>query len=355
MFFSLVRQSHKFHHIEFYCGDSQNTAARFGWALGMQKVAVSDQSTANAHYASTVMRTNDLTIVFTCPYSTTIDRSKSVPPHSGFNQHEAHEFIKRHGLGVRAVAILVDDAVEAYNQCVANGGVSVCAPQLLRDADTTGYVQLSEVKLYGDAVMRFISKHDGYVGAFLPKYQAVQSPPFSYGIQRMDHIVGNVPSLVETVNYVARMTGFHEFAEFTTEDVGTVDSGLNSMVMGNNNEMVLMPINEPTFGTKRKSQIQTYLEQNEGAGVQHIAVKTNDIFATLREMRQRRHLGGFDFMPQPSDKYYRELPEKVGDALSADDLKQCQELGILVDKDDMVHDLLCFFFTKHFFLMSDSC
>lgn len=75
----------------------------------------------------------------------------------------------------------------------------------------------------------------------------------------------------------------------------TVDSGLNSMVMANNNEMVLLPINEPTFGTKRKSQIQTYLEQNESAGVQHIAVKTNDIFSTLKEMRQRRFLGGFEY------------------------------------------------------------
>ena len=129
---------------------------------------------------------------------------------------------------------------------------------------------------------------------------------------------------------------FSQFAEFISDDVGTVDSGLNSMVLGNNNEMVLLPINEPTFGTKRKSQIQTYLEQNEGAGVQHIAVKTDDIFATLREMRSRKHLGGFDFMPQPSDKYYRNLPAKIGDSLTAAQLKECEELGILVDKDDMV-------------------
>jgi 4-hydroxyphenylpyruvate dioxygenase len=125
----------------------------------------------------------------------------------------------------------------------------------------------------------------------------------SYGIQRVDHIVTNVPNMIEAITYVSNFTGFHQFAEFTAEDVGTVDSGLNSMVLGNNNEMVLLPFNEPTYGTKRKSQIQTYLEQNEGAGVQHIAVKTNDIFVTLREMRQRRFLGGFEFMPRPSDKY----------------------------------------------------
>lgn len=100
----------------------------------------------------------------------------------------------------------------------------------------------------------------------------------------------------------------HEFSEFTAADIGTVDSGLNSMVLANNNEMVLMPINEPTFGTARRSQIQTYLEQNEGAGLQHLALKTNDIFATLRNMRARSDYGGMEFMPRASAAYYKCAP-----------------------------------------------
>ena len=139
--------------------------------------------------------------------------------------------------------------------------------------------------------------------------------------------------------------------------MGTVDSGLNSMVLASNNEMVLFPVNEPTFGTKRKSQIQvgrrrarcerggqrsicltplrrchphtmsacgparppptthpllqTYLEQNEGPGLQHLALKTNDIIATLRQMRGVSDCGGFDFMPRPPDAYYRTLPSRI--------------------------------------------
>ena len=81
-------------------------------------------------------------------------------------------------------------------------------------------------------------------------------------------IVSNVPSLFEAVDYLCDDLGLHEFSEFTAEDVGTVDSGLNSMVLANNNEYVLLPINEPTFGTRRKSQIQNFLEHNNGAGVQ---------------------------------------------------------------------------------------
>jgi 4-hydroxyphenylpyruvate dioxygenase len=89
------------------------------------------------------------------------------------------------------------------------------------------------------------------------------------------------------------------------QDVGTLDSGLNSIVIASNNEMVLLPVNEPTFGTKRKSQIQTFLEQNEGPGLQHLALKTHDIFATMRELRKRSSMAGFDFMPRASDAYYR--------------------------------------------------
>lgn len=83
------------------------------------------------------------------------------------------------------------------------------------------------------------------------------------------------------------------------------NAGLNSKVLANDNEMVICPINEPTFGTPRKSQIQTYLEQNEGAGLQHLAIKTHDIFTTMRQLRARSHQAGFDFMPRASDAYYR--------------------------------------------------
>jgi 4-hydroxyphenylpyruvate dioxygenase len=107
------------------------------------------------------------------------------------------------------------------------------------------------------------------------------------------------------------------------------------MVLANNNEYVLLPVNEPTFGTKRKSQIQTYLEQNNGPGLQHLALKTDDIFATVREMRKYSHLrGGFDFQAPASDDYYKQLKAKIGDALNDEQYALVEELGLLVDKDD---------------------
>jgi 4-hydroxyphenylpyruvate dioxygenase len=202
---------------------------------------------------------------------------------------------------------------------------------------------VSEVKLYGDVVLRYVS--GSYKGPFLAGYEDMpDAPKLSYGIQRLDHAVGNVHNLLEAVSYIIRFTGFHEFAEFVAEDVGTVDSGLNSMVLANNNEMVLLPVNEPTHGTPRKSQIQTYLEQNEGPGLQHLALKTDDIFATLRQMRAVSHCGGFEFMPRPSDAYYKGLPAKIGDVLTPAQFAEVKELGILADKDDQ--GVLLQIFTK---------
>jgi 4-hydroxyphenylpyruvate dioxygenase len=111
--------------------------------------------------------------------------------------------------------------------------------------------------------------------------------------------------MMSTAYTECAIAGMHEFAEFVADDVGTVDSGLNSMVLANNNELVLLPVNEPTFGTKRKSQIQTYLEFNNGPGVQHLALKTDNIFKTMRSMRALSDVGGLDFMPRASSQYYK--------------------------------------------------
>jgi 4-hydroxyphenylpyruvate dioxygenase len=105
-------------------------------------------------------------------------------------------------------------------------------------------------------------------------------------------------------------------------------------VLASNNEAVLLPVNEPTFGTRRKSQIQTYLEHNNGAGLQHIALKTNDIFGTMRELLKRKHIGGFEFMPAPGKAYYERVPDRIGDVLTATELLELEELGLLADKDD---------------------
>ncbi|RHZ19174.1 hypothetical protein DYB31_010697 [Aphanomyces astaci] len=333
---------HKFHHVEFYCQDATNVSKRFGWGAGLNLVAKSDQSTGNHAYASYVMQSGDLQLVITAPYSRQNQKTTSTAPLPHFDVPFAHEFCAKHGLAVRAMGISVEDAKAAYDISVANGGEGVTPPQELTDAATGQVSVVSEVKLYGEVVLRFVSGN--FAGRFLPGYENVEGPDVSIGLQRLDHAVGNLPNLLEAMDYVCGFTGWHEYAEFTAEDVGTVDSGLNSMVLANNTETILLPMNEPTFGTKRKSQIQTFLEQNEGAGLQHMALKTNDIFHTMSEMRKRTHLGGFDFMPKPSAAYYKNLPAKIGDVFTAAQYEKIEQLGLLVDKDDQ--GILLQIFTK---------
>lgn len=335
---------HAFHHVEFYTQDATSVSKRMSWGLGMTLIGKSDQSTGNHAYASYVVQSGELKFVVTAPYAVEAVKPKAFDmPHPDFNANVAHAFNAKHGLAVRALGISVGDATKAYRLSVQNGGEGVVEPKVLKDSATGNECVIAEVKLYGDVVLRYVSGN--YSGAFLPGYESVDGPiDMNIGIQRLDHAVGNVPNLIETVEYITGFTGFHEFAEFTAEDVGTVDSGLNSMVLANNSEMILLPVNEPTFGTKRKSQIQTYLEQNVGPGVQHMALKTENIFHTLSEMRKRSFIGGFEFMPRPSKEYYKNMPARIGEGMTKEQYQTIEELGLLVDKDDQ--GILLQIFTK---------
>lgn len=363
-------QVKRFHHVEFWCTDATNTARRFSWGLGMPIVAKSDLSTGNSTHASYLLRSGDLNFLFSAPYSPSISLSSTTTAAiPSFSAKACFAFTASHGLAVRAVAVEVDDAATAFSTSVSHGAIPASPPVELENR-----VKIAEVRLYGDVVLRYVSYNDPchVSDSFLPGFESVPSPPsLDFGILRLDHAVGNVPELSSAVEYVKGFTGFHEFAEFTAEDVGTSESGLNSVVLANNDETVLIPMNEPVYGTKRKSQIETYLEHNEGAGLQHLALVTRDIFETLREMRKRSWLGGFEFMPSPPPTYYRNLKKRAGDVLSDEQIKECEELGILVDRDDqgtllqiftkpvgdrlvsLTHSLSSFFIINSQFIMSE--
>lgn len=325
----------KFHHMEFFCSDATTVSKRFIQGFGMNLVAKSDLTTGNKKYSSYAVQSGEMVLVFTAPYSDKIDTTGSSEPHANFSHTAIRAFVNEHGLACQAVAIRVGDAKIAYEVSTKNGAIGHMEPYTVVDRATNTSMTISEIKQFGDVVIRWVS--GDFTGPMLPNYEAVPvTKDNSFGIDRIDHIVSNVPKLFEAYDYMEAATGFHQFGEFTAEDVGTVDSGLNSMVMANNNEFVLMPINEPTFGTPRKSQIQNFLEHNNGAGIQHVAVKTEDIFRTMRLMKAQTDTGGMDFMPAPGPDYYRKLPERIGaDTLSAAQIAELEELGLLADKDDM--------------------
>ena len=298
--------------------------------------------------------------------------SKLSHPFPDFDISDFDRFFKKHGLGVKVIAIEVEDVRKAYDTLLdesmkfneKEGGksksksiqrVSVTEPTtVVEQGGSRGYVKYAEIMLYGDVVLRLVSSEKTFNGKFWPNFQDVKekesalpesiAPRGDYGIYRFDHVVGNLYDLTATRRRIASITGFHDFAEFTAADVGTVDSGLNSVVLASNNEMVLLPLNEPTYGTKRKSQIQTYLELNNGEGVQHMALFTKDIFYTLERMRSVQTLGGFEFVPNQGKDYYERLKVRLGDSLTPEQYSKCEELGILADKDDQ--GVLLQIFTK---------
>ena len=167
----------------------------------------------------------------------------------------------------------------------------------------------------------------------------------TFGLRSIDHAVGNVPDLLDALNRISTHSrDFTNLPNLRRKMSALVESGLNSVVLASDTENVLLPLNEPVQG-KRKSQIQTYLEQNEGAGLQHLALKTNDISETIRLMRiAEEQFGGFELMKRPSDGYYSELPDRLGDQLTSEQYETLEELGILADADD--EGLLLQIFTK---------
>jgi 4-hydroxyphenylpyruvate dioxygenase len=191
-------------------------------------------------------------------------------------------------------------------------------------------VRLAEIAAYGDTVHRFVER-GGYDGPFLPGFVEVEheGDPSQPGLLAgIDHVVANVElgAMERWVRYYEDVFGMKELVHFSDEAISTEYSALMSKVVTSGDGRVKFPINEPAV-SRRRSQIDEYLEFYGGPGVQHVAVTTTDIVGTVTALAAR----GVRFLRTP-DAYYAGLPERIGEiAESIDDLRR---LGILVDRDD---------------------
>jgi 4-hydroxyphenylpyruvate dioxygenase len=220
----------------------------------------------------------------------------------------------------------VDDARDAYEKAVARGAVSVHAPRVERDEH--GEVVLAAFRTYGDTIHTLVER-SAYAGPFLPGFRAV-SPDFQgtpVGLKYVDHCVGNVElgKMNVWVEFYAHVMGFRNLLTFDDEDISTEYSSLMSKVMANGNDRIKFPINEPAGG-KRKSQIDEYLDFYGGPGVQHMALATDDIVATVTALKAR----GVEFLSTPTS-YYDQLEARVGRI--DEPLEVLARHGILVDRD----------------------
>jgi 4-hydroxyphenylpyruvate dioxygenase len=297
------------HHLEFYVGNAKQAAYYYRHALGFSQVAYSGLETGNRKFTSYLLRQGKADFLLTTP----LDGSSA-----------ASEHIRRHGDGVRDIALQVGDADFAFHEAVKRGAKAVAEPHDVKDEH--GTVRRAAIQTYGDTIHSLISNVD-YSGPFLPGFTAAKAPGNESGILRVDHIVGNVElgKMRYWAEYYQRVFGFHRFISFDDKDISTEYSALMSIVMSDDSYSVKFPINEPAPG-KRKSQIDEYLEAYCGAGVQHIALQTKDIVATVKRLSAQ----GIEFLRVPGD-YYDALPARVGQI--REDLETVRELGILVDRD----------------------
>lgn len=299
-------------HVEFYVGNAKQSAYYYQTAWGYKLVAYAGPETGVRDHASYVLEQGKIRMVLTSALSP---------------EHEIAQHVLKHGDGVKVLALWVDDARKSFEETTKRGAVAVMEPTVFTDAN--GEVVISAIKTYGETVHKFVERKN-YKGAFLPGFEPRQSnvPVTPVGLKFIDHCVGNVAlgHMNEWVKFYEEVMGFKLIITFDDQDISTEYSALMSKVVSNGNGYVKFPINEPADG-KKKSQIEEYIEFYRGAGVQHIAVLTDDIISTVTELRKR----GVDFLYVP-ETYYDDVWQRVGKI--NEDVNKIKELNILVDRDD---------------------
>ena len=299
-------------YIEFWVGNARQAALYYRAAFGFELVGYRGPETGTREKASYLLQQDKVRFVLTTPIKST---------------GQIAEHVAKHGDGVRDIALCVDDARTAFAAAVERGAKPAMEPTVFPDEN--GEVVIAAIHTYGDTIHSIVERKN-YRGLFMPGFVPMESPykPAPTGLKYVDHCVGNVElgKMNYWVKFYEDVLGFTNILSFDDKTITTEYSALMSKVMSNGNGRIKFPINEPAEG-KKKSQIDEYLEFYDGPGVQHIAIATDDIIKTVRDLKSR----GVEFLRVPST-YYESVPQRVGKI--DEDIAPLEELGILVDRDD---------------------
>jgi 4-hydroxyphenylpyruvate dioxygenase len=304
-------------YVELYVGNAKQSAHYYKTAFGYQSLAYAGLETGVRDRTSYVLKQDKIRLVLTTPLN----------QDSPINDH-----LRKHGDGVKIVALWVEDATSAYEETMKRGAVSFMEPTV--EKDEFGEVVRSGIYTYGETVHLFVERKN-YNGIFLPGYKEWKSDynPEAVGLKYIDHMVGNVGwnEMNTWVKFYEDVMGFVNFLSFDDKQIHTEYSALMSKVMSNGNGRIKFPINEPAEGKKR-SQIEEYLDFYGGPGVQHIAIATDDIIATVTQLKAR----GVEFLSAPPHAYYQAIPERLGVHMDMmkEDLNAIEKLAIMVDADE---------------------
>jgi 4-hydroxyphenylpyruvate dioxygenase len=293
-------------------GNAKQAAHYYKTAFGYQNYAYSGPETGDKVKHHMFLVQEKVKLILTTPL------------HSN---NEIAEHINKHGDGVKAIALTVVDAYDAFEQTVKRGAKPYMKPQTIQDEN--GEIKMSGIHIYGDTVHLFVERKN-YNGIFMPGFRKLENSynPTPVGLKYIDHCVGNVGwnQMNTWVKFYEEVMGFKNILTFDDKQISTEYSALMSKVMSNGNGFVKFPINEPAEG-KKKSQVEEYLDFQKDAGVQHIAISTDNIVDTVEKLSSR----GVEFLNIPST-YYDDLLDRIGPI--DEDVEPLKKLGILVDRDD---------------------
>ncbi len=303
-------------HVRFVVGNARQSAYFYRNAFGFEVEGYGGLETGLRDEAAYVLQQGDITFVLASPLRA---------------DHPYNKRLVVHGDGVVDIALDVDDVPAAFETAVERGASAVAEP--LRQEDENGVIVTASIRAYGDTTHTFVNR-DNYRGVFAPGFKPIDPERYDprtfhpVGLKAIDHIVGNVElgQMDTWVRYYERILGFTQLISFDDKDISTEYTALMSKVVQGGQGRIKFPLNEPAEGLKR-SQIEEYIEFYGGPGVQHIALATDDIIATVKALRAN----DCSFLRVP-ETYYDSLPQRIGTI--EEDLSTIAELGILVDRDD---------------------
>jgi len=317
-----------FDHVVFWVGNAKQAASFYTTRLGFEYLAYQGLETGERNLATHVVKKGKIIFAFSTSYG----------PYE-YKDNTMAEHLTKHGDGVKDIALTVEDAKKTYQVAVGRGAKSVGEPKVLEDEN--GTVIIASIQTYGDTIHTFVQRTVNgkeYKGVFLPGFKEhflrdpINDIMADTKLDIIDHIVGNQGEhdMEPTADWYAKMLDFHRYWSIDDKLMHTEHSALNSIVMADFGETIKLPINEPAKG-KRKSQIQEYVDYYIGAGVQHIALKTENIIDSVTALRRR----GVEFLPIPKsyyDNFRKALPNLSIDV--KEDIDTIEKLGLLIDYDD---------------------
>ncbi|KAG5898153.1 hypothetical protein JTB14_034009 [Gonioctena quinquepunctata] len=309
-----------FDHLTFYVGNAKQAASYYITRLGFEPIAYKGLESGSRDYVYHAVRQNQIVFVFVSPYE---------PNEKDLNQH-----LMKHGDGVKDIAFAVENLEGIVSKAKEKGARIV--KNIWEESDFHGTVRFATIQTYDDTTHTFVDR-SLYRGAFLPGFIQCSEDPLGKicppgKLDFIDHVVGNQPdgAMESIAKWYENVLQFHRFWSVDDSQIHTEFSSLRSIVMANWEENIKLPINEPAVG-KKKSQIEEYVEYYGGAGVQHIALNTQDIITSVRNLKAR----GVQFLWVP-DTYYDNLRERLKQSKVkiAEELDILQELRILIDYDE---------------------